>query len=283
MTSLGLSNTDTSHVATDEVAPEGPYAHELICRVLRSVVAGSFSTEDALAREFETSTFEIEQAIRSIEDWGLARISEADSPSVTRPGEQFLARDGAVPTDTLEFVGWWVDDLNAREGLRRAGFTLIDEFVYAIEMSQLAEYVRDIVPPAFSTAVDEPVAARLFAAASALLARLGTGEPAGCVAEEVLTVHLLAVARDLIEEQGLGQSDVEFALSELSGVWELYQDDDVLQMFEMKEPSDAAVAGHDPINRQLGVADQRIEAWFEPFGHVVATGHLDRSPNYRWP
>ena len=28
-------------------------------------------------------------------------------------------------------------------------------------------------------------------------------------------------------------------------------------------------------NRQAGVVDQRLEAWFRPFGEVVGTGHLD--------
>jgi hypothetical protein len=39
--------------------------------------------------------------------------------------------------------------------------------------------------------------------------------------------------------------------------FELFEDDDVLNMFDMTEPADAALAGHDPINHQLGVADQR--------------------------
>lgn len=41
------------------------------------------------------------------------------------------------------------------------------------------------------------------------------------------------------------------------------------------EPADAAMAGHSPLNRKLGVLDQRLEAWFHPFGGVAGTGHLD--------
>jgi hypothetical protein len=45
-------------------------------------------------------------------------------------------------------------------------------------------------------------------------------------------------------------------------------------MFAMEEPSDAALAGHSFIHQQIGVADQRIEAWFVPFGGVAPTGYL---------
>jgi hypothetical protein len=39
----------------------------------------------------------------------------------------------------------------------------------------------------------------------------------------------------------------------------------------------SSLRGHDPISRQLGVADQRIQAWFEPFWTLPATGHLARA------
>jgi hypothetical protein len=45
-------------------------------------------------------------------------------------------------------------------------------------------------------------------------------------------------------------------------------------MFEMAEPADAALAGHDPINQQLGVADQRVESWFRAFDGTAPTGYL---------
>jgi hypothetical protein len=64
------------------------------------------------------------------------------------------------------------------------------------------------------------------------------------------------------------------ATDELSGLCELFQDDDVLGQFDMREPADAAVAGRSPINVQLGVVDQRMEAWFQPFGWTVPTGYL---------
>jgi len=33
----------------------------------------------------------------------------------------------------------------------------------------------------------------------------------------------------------------------------------------------------------MGVVDQRIEAWFRPFGGTIPAGHLDDIPIYRWP
>jgi hypothetical protein len=32
--------------------------------------------------------------------------------------------------------------------------------------------------------------------------------------------------------------------------------------------------GHDPINEQLGVVDQRLEAWFDAYGWTAPTGYL---------
>ena len=42
----------------------------------------------------------------------------------------------------------------------------------------------------------------------------------------------------------------------------------------MAEPADAALAGHDAISQQLGVADQRVESWFHAFGGTAPTGYL---------
>ena len=103
----------------------------------------------------------------------------------------------------------------------------------------------------------------LFAAAVALMARLSDGAPAGCVSEEIIAVALMEEARAWLEmrcEEGmLDEAEEHAASDELRGLFELIEDDDVLNMFETTEPADAALAGHDPINQQLGVADQRVE------------------------
>jgi hypothetical protein len=49
------------------------------------------------------------------------------------------------------------------------------------------------------------------------------------------------------------------ASTEMRGLFELFEDDDLLDLFEMDEPADAAVARHeavarhDPVKRQAGV------------------------------
>jgi hypothetical protein len=136
------------------------------------------------------------------------------------------------------------------------------------------------MPKAFEQAVTEAIAVNLFAAAVALMARLSDGEPAGCVAEEILAVELMEGARDWLDRQkavgALSAENARNAAGELSGLFELFQDDDVLDMFDMEEPADAAVAGHSARNVQMGIADQRLEAWFEPFSWTIATGYLGK-------
>jgi hypothetical protein len=47
-------------------------------------------------------------------------------------------------------------------------------------------------------------------------------------------------------------------------------------MFDVDEPSDAALAFHDPAKREQGVVDQRLESWFEPFHRSAESGYLGR-------
>ena len=55
------------------------------------------------------------------------------------------------------------------------------------------------------------------------------------------------------------------SVSATRGVYEVCEDDDVLDLFEMEEPSDAALARFNPINIQAGKADMQIAHWFDPF------------------
>jgi hypothetical protein len=99
------------------------------------------------------------------------------------------------------------------------------------------------------------------------------------VAEEILAVRLIEDATAWLDMQGdLGElepDDVKAATDELRSIFE---DDHVLDLFDMKEPADAALSGHSDISRQLGIVDQRVEAWFRPFGGIPATGHLSEAP-----
>ena len=269
-----------------EVEPEGPEARELYCEMLLTLSQGQVPHPEALAEQFDTVSQQISMALDTLERWGLAsRGGDGTAPRMFDAGGQFLARHGRVPVETLDFLSGPIDDLNAREALRRASFILMDEFTEATAEGDAVDFVRErIVPSAFSAAVDVRLATRLYASASALCVRLSDGRPAGCVAEEIVAVALMQEAEALLElHEELPPEDVKRAAGELRGLFELFQDDDVLNLFEMADPGDAAVAGHDPINRQMGVVDQRVEAWFEPFGWTTAAGHLDEEPYYRWP
>jgi hypothetical protein len=76
------------------------------------------------------------------------------------------------------------------------------------------------------------------------------------VAEEIIAVRLVEEASDRLqarcEDGQLTEREASAAIDELHGLFELFEDDDVLAMFEMSEPADAALAGHDPLNRMTG-------------------------------
>jgi hypothetical protein len=155
---------------------------------------------------------------------------------------------------------------------------LVDEFRAALLSGGGVEHAQDIVPPAFVPAVDERIALDLFAAAVALTARLSAGRPAGCVAEEIVAVALLEEARAWLEmqhdTQELDHATMDAATAELRGIFELFQDDDVLDMFDMREPSDAAASRFSSRAQQMGIADQTVEHWFDRFGWTAPTGYL---------
>jgi hypothetical protein len=179
----------------------------------------------------------------------------------------------------LHFLPAYIDDLYAREALLHGGVVLVDQYRHQLLKGRGVEHAREqLVPPAFAEAVDEAIALDLFAAAVALMARLSGDSPAGCLAEEIIAVGLLNEAKAQLEmgvdNRDISEEEAEHARGELRGLFELFQDDDVLDLFEMSEPADAALARHDPIKQHLGVVDQRIEAWFQPFGGIALTGYL---------
>jgi hypothetical protein len=259
-----------------------PKDRELLVRALR-LIAGGTNDVAELAERLGVDEDELARIGRLLRAWGLVLAPSEESIQdavVNDAGDQFLAREGHVSTRTLYFLSSTVDCLDARAALREATFVLLDEFTGAIADGRLLRYACEVAPPAFAQAVDEPLAARFFAAAAALVVRLGEGRPAGCVAEEVLAVRLIEIASDLLDEDDdLADDETRIAHGQLRGVFELFEDDDVLDMFRMQEPSDAALAGHSPRNLQMGIADQRLSEWFEPFGGVVRVGHLAHEPN----
>jgi hypothetical protein len=241
---------------------------------------------DALAHELDLGRETIRMELEQLDRMGLCHSGLEDqlAPMLLTAGSQFLSRNGHVDAVVLHFLPGVLDDLNAREALLAAGTVLVDEFRAALLEGEGVDHARLLVPPAFAEAVDPGLALDLYAASVALIARLSDGAPAGCVAEEIMAVRLIEEARmwlDMLEDEGKLDSEQARAASEdLQGLFELFQDDDVLQLFQMEEPADAALTGHHPINRQLGVADQRIEAWFDPFAWTAPSGYLnERRPS----
>ena len=212
---------------------------------------------------------------------GLVALGDAFDPSplLLKAGRQYLARDGAVSYWELRFLATTIDDLAARTALLHAGTIVVDEFRDQILSGNAVDYAANVlVPPAFASAVDDRMALDLYAASVSVISRLSADQPAACVAEEIAAVALISEAKawlEMLESDGeISHEDARAAAEELTGLFELFQDDDVLGIFEMEEPADAALAGHDPINQQLGVADQRIGSWFDPFSWAAPTGYL---------
>ena len=254
-------------------------------RLLQAVGMGEASEQvldlDELAHELDLDRTTIRMELEQLERMGLCRSGLEDelAPMLLTAGTQFLSRNGHVDGFVLHFLPEVLKDLNARQALLSAGTVLVDEFRAALLQGEGVDHARLLVPPAFVAAVEPGLALDLYAATVALIARLCEGAPAGCVAEEIMAVCLIEEARmwlEMLEHQGkLDSEQARAASADLRGLFELFQDDDVLQLFEMEEPADAALARHHPINRQLGVADQRIEAWFDAFGWTTPSGYLN--------
>jgi hypothetical protein len=232
------------------------------------------------AADLEITESVLREHVEQIEDLGLALsgLEEGLHPILLNAGRQYLALAGEVEVAVLSFLPSVIDDLHARRALLHAGTVLIDEFRAALLTRAGVDYAREIVPPAFVPAVDERLALDLFAAAVALTARLSAGRPAGCVAEEILAVALLQEAHAWLEMEHdrheLNRATMDTAAAELRGLFELFQDDDVLDMFDMREPSDAAASRFTFRAQQMGIADQTVEHWFDPFGWTAPTGYL---------
>jgi hypothetical protein len=236
---------------------------------------------DALADELDVSLPVAHMDLEQLAGFGLFSLpDEFDSvPLLLRAGRQYLTRKGAVPYWELRFLAGTIDDLLARTALLRAGTIVVDEFRDRILSGQGPQYAADeLIPPAFAAAVDERLTLNLYAASVSLMARLSAGEPAGCVAEEIIAVAVMEQAKVLLEmaeaDEEVSTEEAHAAAEAMNDLFELFQDDDVLDMFEMEEPADAALAGHDPINQQLAIVDQRVESWFRPFGWTPPTGYL---------
>jgi hypothetical protein len=245
-----------------------------------SAAAGEALVPLAIANELGRNPDAVAEDLRWLDAAGLIHLGDEEQGHVSlllHAGHQYLAARWDVGDDVLFHLPSVIDDLHARAALASAATELTDEFREAVTNGQAMSVAHRLVPPAFAGAVDESLAINLFAATVALTCRLGLQEAAGCLAEEIVAVELLTIARGELDAQlgsGLLSADeAEHARDEIRGLFELFEDDDVLGRFDMFEPADAALAGHDPFSQQLGKVDQRLEAWFRPFGGVNPNGY----------
>ena len=215
-----------------------------------------------LAVDLELTVGEVSERL----DWLLAYglVDEGDPvPVLLTAGRQYLRERGTTEPEVLRFLPEVFDDLNARRAVLAGGSLLVEDLAAGVAAGVGVELTCSLVPAVFVPAVTERVAVDLFAAAVALVARLSEGAPAACVAEEVLAVELLRHASAWLDRQvdlgELGTDAAQAATTELNALFELFEDDDVLDLFDLREP----VAG-----------DDGLEAWFLPFVGRPTTGHL---------
>jgi hypothetical protein len=258
-----------------------------IAPVLRAVAMSAAAAEaldlPQIATEVGRHPDALAEDLRWLDAAGLIHLGDEEQghvPLLLHAGHQYLAARGDVGNDVLFYLPSVIDDLNARAALASAATQLTDEFREAVTNGQATSVAHRLVPSAFAGAVDESLAINLFSATVALTCRLGLQEAAGCLAEEIVAVELLTIARDELDAQLgsglLSTAEAEHARDELGGLFGLFDDDDVLDLFGMSEPADAALTGHDPISQQMGKVDQRLEAWFRPFGGVSPNGYYRR-------
>jgi hypothetical protein len=162
---------------------------------------------------------------------------------------------------------WGVDDPLAQGALRESAIAILDEvdgaFHEVLHGASVGEtyFVEDYLPGAFSRAYDEEFLLR-FRVCLVLMGYKLAQDPAirpGCVAEMLALEVIRRRAHGRLEEVGADGEHIEA----LRALYEVGGDDGILDLYDMEEPADAAVHGHDP-TRAPGKVDMRVEAWFAP-------------------
>jgi hypothetical protein len=198
----------------------------------------------------------VDERLRTLEDLGLLldgrEVGVGVPPLLLRAGRQYLRARGGVRPEVLAFAPRVIDDLHAREALLEASAVLVDDFGDAIAEGNAVAFAISVVPPEARAAMTPRLAVALYGAAVALIARLVDGEPAACVAEEVLAVALLNEARSWLYEADLDTTERAAALEALPSLFSLFEDSDALG----------------------GDVDPDIATWFHPFHGRPAAGHL---------
>lgn len=225
--------------------------------------------------------------MQTLQYLGLCRLPEERPPKLTQAGRQYIERAGKVSMGVLQYLPHYIDSLTGREALIEAGARIAERYGRAVAEGKTEEYTRQILPKAFAPAVSPELAARMYAATIASITRLMDQEPAGCVAEEIAATRVLEEAAKIIkgqEKRGtIGGEEAEQATESLTGVFALFGDSEVLGLFEMEEPSDAAILSAQAEESHGEQIDQRLEAWFVPLWGKAASGHLGELSEWEKP
>lgn len=213
-------------------------------------------------------------------------------PSSSRSGRyKRLVPDSQEPLfepDASFAASWFIENSVAQGALRHACVTILDQFAEASNEVGAPNPDRGdfgplgIFPRGIRTALTPLLMAKLEVAAIIVgwkLAQPGDAIPPSCVAEELV---LEMIRREAIAALELVDAPPA-SIGATRGLFEVCQDDDILDLFSMEEPADAALALTEPINQSMGKVDMRIEEWFTPFYGGVGRGtaphpiYLERS------
>lgn len=214
--------------------------------------------------------FSTSEILTAIHDAGFAICDVEDEPDLPpmllRGGRQYLQLKGEVDPDVVRYLSKFIDDLDARELLRDAGEWVREELSFAVRMGWGRDVLRDrFIPPRFKMEATDELAARFLDAATSLQTRLSNSQPAGCMAEEILAVRQMERAEFYFDSMVAdGECSAEAAAAgkdALQGIFDLFDDDDVLGLFVLPEAIPAELRGE----QEIGHYENEIESWFEPF------------------
>ena len=167
-------------------------------------------------------------------------------------------------------AGWFIEDPVAQGAFKHASITILDVLDEAAheagtsepdlgDLGPLGIFPRSVRPALTQALVDRMRTTAIVVGWK--LAQPGPAIAPCCIAEEL--------ALELIRQEAISALELvetsQASILATKGVYEVCEDDDVLDLFAMHEPADAAIALSDPVNIAMGKADMRIERWFESF------------------
>jgi hypothetical protein len=205
---------------------------------------------DSLAKELESSPATVRIDLEQIQRVGLVYLARTRSSTsrcdCSKPGASGLKTRASRPGATTRCTSCRSTSTTSTCERRSSGgrHHCGGRVRHALLQGTAVEHVREfLVPSGFEQAVDERLTLNLYAAAVALMARLSDGSAAGCPAEEIMAVVLMAEAEaqlHMMRDDEITEEEREYAARELRRLFDLFQDDDVLDLFRMSDPADAS-------------------------------------------